>query len=162
MRPRIFESCLPILWALGLAGISFMGGCEVDSQDAFKSNLELGKVRFQSYCAACHKLDGTGQENGPPPLAGSNWVAGPETRIIKIVLHGLRGSIEVKGKTYDLEMLSFGPILSDEEIAATLSYVRSHLGNSLPPISPDTVKQVRQATRDHSGYWTVEELLKSP
>jgi len=137
------------------------GGCEVGSQDAYQPNLTLGKVTFQSYCAACHKLDGTGQENGPPPLAGSDWVAGPERRIIKIVLHGLRGSIEVKGKTYNLEMLSFGPVLSDEEIAATLSYVRSHLGNTSPPISPDTVKQVRRAVQDHSGYWTVEELLKS-
>src|SRR5436190_1457091 len=85
--------------------------------------VEPGSVQFQSYCAACHQYDG--QRMGEaPPLAGSPWVAGPEERLIKIVLHGVHGPMEVDGKTYDQEMPGFGRILSDVEVASLLSFVR--------------------------------------
>ena len=32
-----------------------------------------------------------------PPLAGSEWVLGSEERLIRIVLHGLKGPVKVKG-----------------------------------------------------------------
>jgi len=45
-----------------------------------------------------------------PPLAGSPWVTGPEERLIKIVLHGVHGPMQIEGKTYDQEMPGFGRI----------------------------------------------------
>jgi len=62
------------------------------------------------------------------PLAGSPWVRGPENRLIRIVLHGVRGPLEVHDKTYDLEMPGFGRILSDADVASLLSYVRRRSG----------------------------------
>lgn len=97
-----------------------------------------------------------------PPLEGSSWVAGPENRLIKILLHGLHGAIEVRSKTYNQEMPAFGQTLTDAEVASVLSFVRQRFGGASAPVSPAAVSRVRDATRDRTGYWTVDELLKDP
>ena len=96
-----------------------------------------------------------------PPLEGSSWVAGPENILIKIVLHGLHGTIEVRGKTYNQEMPGFGPILTDADIASLLTYVRSRFGGAAP-ISTATVSRIRAANGSRKNYWTIDELLKDP
>ena len=97
-----------------------------------------------------------------PPLEGSSWVTGPEDRLIRIVLHGLRGNIEVAGKTYNQEMPGFGPILTDAGIASLISYVRTRFGGASIPVSPEAVSLIRAATGNRTHYWTVPELLKKP
>src|ERR1700704_4355002 len=69
---------------------------------------EPGRAKFETYCAGCHLNEGPWMRGEAPPLEGSSWVAGPENRVIKIVLHGLRGRIEVGGTTYNQEMPGFG------------------------------------------------------
>src|SRR6202043_877859 len=92
-----------------------------------------------------------------PPLEGSSWVAGPENRVIEIVLHGLHGPIEVRSQTYNQEMPGFGPILTDADIASLLSYVRRRFGGASTPTSETTVSLIRAANRGRTGYWTVAE-----
>jgi mono/diheme cytochrome c family protein len=95
-----------------------------------------------------------------PPLEGSAWVAGPENRLIKIVLHGLHGTIEVVGKTYNQEMPGFGPILTDADIASLLSYVRRRFGGARVSVSAESVRLIRAANGSRTDYWTADELLK--
>lgn len=97
-----------------------------------------------------------------PPLDKSPWVTGSEERLIRIVLHGVRGPIEVHGKTYNREMPGFGQILSNAEIAAMLSFVRKRFGEPSPEILATSVGQVREATPGRTEYWSVEELLAEP
>lgn len=125
-------------------------------------NIGSGAARYDMLCASCHGAEGLAVEGEAPPLAGSSWVSGSETRLIKIVLHGVRGPIQVGNLIHDREMLSFGPTLSDEEIASLLSYVRSRWGGSKSPTTPETVRRVRAADADRTRYWTVEELLAVP
>jgi mono/diheme cytochrome c family protein len=94
-----------------------------------------------------------------PPLAGSPWVTGPEDRLIRIVLHGVRGPMEVHGKTYDQEMPGFGQILSDADIASLLSFVRRRFGTS-ESIDPATVSRVRAANQSRTAYWSTRELME--
>ena len=97
-----------------------------------------------------------------PPLEGSSWVAGPENRLIKIVLHGLRGPIEVRGTTYNQEMPGFAPVLTDRDIASLLSYVRRRFGGVEIPVPEAAVSLIRAANPGRMAYWTVDELLKEP
>ena len=148
--------------ALAICLALLAGGCENPGSHAPAPDTELGKMQFEAYCAACHQLGGRGIEGRVPPLTDSPWVAGPESRLIRIVLHGLRGPIEIHGETYNLEMPAFGPLFKDTEIAAMLSYVRQQYGAPSPPITAAAVKKVRAATKDRTLYWTVDELLELP
>jgi mono/diheme cytochrome c family protein len=82
--------------------------------------------------------------------------------LIRIVLSGLRGPIEIAGETYNLEMPAFGTLFNDQEVADLLSYVRQQYGAPSSPVTPSKVSDVRDATRDRIGYWTVVELLEVP
>ena len=97
-----------------------------------------------------------------PPLEGSSWVAGPQDRLIRIVLHGLRGPIEVSGKTYNQEMPGFAPVLADADIASLVSYVRRRFGQAATPVPEAAVSRIRAANPARKNYWTVDELMKEP
>jgi mono/diheme cytochrome c family protein len=97
-----------------------------------------------------------------PPLDGASWVTGPDDRLIRIVLHGLRGPIEIAGRTYNQEMPAFGQVLSDADVASLVSYVRRRFGGLTAPIAAERVAQIRAAHRGRAAYWTVKELLGGP
>jgi len=142
--------------------IPLLAGCGDAPGGRGSSGLEKGRFRFEAYCAPCHQPEGLGIEGGGPPLAKSSWVKGSESRLIRIVLHGVRGPITASGVTVDREMLGFGPILTDEEIASLLTFVRAQFGEAAQPVEPDSVRRVREQTRDRADYWTVAELLEIP
>lgn len=105
-----------------------------------------GAAVYASRCVACHQASGAGLPGAFPPLAGSEWVAGKETTLIALVLHGATGSLTVKGSTYNGAMPAFGAQLQDAELAAVLTHVRSQWGNSAAPVTADTVATVRKET----------------
>ena len=126
-----------------------LAGCASHRPHVRLPDAAPGLIQFQSYCAACHQSDG--QKMGDAPaLAGSPWVNGPEDRLIKIVLHGVRGPMVVDGKIYDREMPGFGQILSDSEVASLLTYVRAQFGAPSEPVIAETVRRTR-AARSISG-----------
>ena len=134
--------------------------------DADKKVYKLGAQIYQreSHCATCHLPHGKGSANVYPPLVGSPWVVGSEERLIKMTLHGVWGKMVVDGKTYDPSrgvppMTAFRSLLKDEELAAVLTFVRNSWGNEASPVSPVTVKEVREKTIDRSTFWNPEELL---
>ncbi len=110
---------------------------------------------YRANCQACHQADGKGMGSFPP-LAGSSWVQGSEERLVRIVLNGLTGPITVDGKSYNSNMPGL-PKLSDEQVAAVLTYVRSEWGNSAPAVTAETVAAIR-ATVGTREAWTESEL----
>ena len=100
-----------------------------------------------------------------PPLAGSNWVAGSHERMTQVILHGLQGevTVAVKGKesTYNLAMPPQGGALTDEQIAAITTYVRSAWGNKGKPVTPKMVAAERKATAKRKQMWTQGEIEKA-
>jgi mono/diheme cytochrome c family protein/glucose/arabinose dehydrogenase/lysophospholipase L1-like esterase len=116
----------------------------------------------EGHCVTCHQKDGKGLPAAMfPPIAGTEWANGSEERLIHLTLHGLLGPIEVQGKKYPglVPMTPFRG-LSDEEIAAVLTYVRNSFGNKASVITPKKVKAVRDATKGQSGFYSPTELLK--
>jgi mono/diheme cytochrome c family protein len=121
-----------------------------------------GAAYYERLCVTCHGRDGLGVEGEGPPLAQSPWVSGPEARLIRIVMHGIRGRIQVGDQIHDREMPGFGSRLSDRDLALLLSFVRNRWGRSTAPVTPENVRRVRVAAGNRTRYWTVEELLKTP
>ncbi len=103
-----------------------------------------GKQVYGSKCAACHQASGLGVPGVFPPVAGAEWVVGDEKVLTQIVLHGVNGEMQVKGVTYKGTMPAWNT-MSDEELAAVMSYMRGEWGNQASAISPDTVKAQREA-----------------
>ena len=93
-----------------------------------------------------------------PPLNGSSIVQGDKGSLIKILLHGLQGQVTVKGEQYNGTMPSFGNILSDEQISATLTYIRSMPENTAGAVSSEEVSKVRSETSARQQAWTPNEL----
>ena len=117
----------------------------------------------EGFCGTCHQPDGKGlPASGFPPLDKNNWVLGNEDRLIKLVLKGMHGPIEVEGKQYpgQVPMTAFGAMLNDEEIASVITYVRNSFGNNASAVAPDKVKEIRDATKNKTGFYSPEELLK--
>jgi mono/diheme cytochrome c family protein len=132
------------------------------------ADLELftkGKAIYEreGFCVTCHQADGRGVAASDfPALAGTPWVVSSEERLIKLTLKGLQGPMEVLGKRYpgEVPMTPFEGLLSDEEMAAVLTFVRNSFGNQAPAISPDKVKEVRRAIENKKGFYAPEELLR--
>ncbi|MBG86864.1 MAG: hypothetical protein CMO80_08195 [Verrucomicrobiales bacterium] len=124
-----------------------------------------GRMIYKSKCAACHQPHGMG-DGVFPPVKGSDWVLaeGPN-RMIRLVLDGIRGPIEVSGKTFDNNMVPWRPQLSDKEIADVLSFLRNadEWGHKTTLVRPEEVAKIRAETEEHAGtQWTADQLLQVP
>ena len=117
-----------------------------------------GEMVYSAICTPCHQEGGVGLEGRYPPLAGSEWVHKGASVPVRIVLNGLAGPISVKGKTIQSEMPAIGLQLSDAEIAAVLTYVRSAWGNQAGAVDEALVKRLRAETAGR-GAWTAEALV---
>ncbi|MBE2270476.1 MAG: cytochrome c [Anaerolinea sp.] len=91
--------------------------------------ISEGEAIYTTSCARCHHGDGSGYRNLFPPLAGNPLVTLHDpVPIIRVVQDG-RGS-----------MPPFRGVLSSEEIAAVLTYIRNSWGNEAAPIPPRQVR----------------------
>jgi glucose/arabinose dehydrogenase/mono/diheme cytochrome c family protein len=157
------------------AAVAHINGISVreKKEEDIKSNLTGGDLELyligkeiynrDGFCATCHQPDGRGLSASLfPPIVGTPWVLGSEERLIKLVLKGLLGPIEVLGREYpgQVPMTPYEGMLNDNEIAAVLTYVRNSFGNQAPAIRPEKVKEIRAAVADKKGFYSPAELLK--
>ncbi|TAG32983.1 MAG: cytochrome c [Verrucomicrobia bacterium] len=125
--------------------------------------LARGKQSYQT-CVACHQASGLGVPGAFPPLAASEWVTGNEERLIRVLIHGLNGPIQVKGNTYNGLMPAFGKIpgggynWNAERISHVLSYIRHEWGNNAEFITAEKVAEVMKTEATRTKPWTQDEL----
>ena len=77
-----------------------------------------------------------------PPLVKTAQVLGDKAALVRIVLFGLTGEVEVSGDTYH-NVMPPHPEMTDQEIADVLTYVRNSFGNKAKPVTAADVKTVR-------------------
>lgn len=140
-------------------------GKSLDKEE--KKQFVAGKSLYEKTCAGCHQENGQGLVPIAPPLASSEWVTGPEDRLIQIVLHGLKGPVTVNGKVYQepevqplMPGLKHNPEFTDEKLAAVLTYIRNAWTNEADPVDPAKVKEIRENTVERDELFTEEELLQ--
>ncbi len=121
---------------------------------------KLGAEKYAMLCASCHQADGSGAKGLAPPLSKSEWVNGSPETLAQIVLKGLVGPIEVRGKKWNLYMpgLADSGIFNDREFAAILTFIRRAWGNRGDPISPSLITQQRKLSKNRTLPWTAEEF----
>ena len=129
-----------------------------------KKLFDLGAevYRREAHCITCHQADGQGLPAAQfPSVANSDWVSGDPRRLIRIILHGLMGPIEVSGMKYpgQVPMTAFKG-LSDQEVAGVATYVRNAFGNKGTAVTPAQVAAEREATKDQQGFLVPAELQK--
>lgn len=98
--------------------------------------VETGRTLYAQHCASCHgdSLEGEpdwqmpkddGLRRAPPhDETGHTWHH-PDTQLFDLTKHGLTAVLARRGMDYASDMPGFGDILSDEEILATLAYIKS-------------------------------------
>ncbi|MEL7587781.1 MAG: cytochrome c [Prolixibacteraceae bacterium] len=101
-----------------------------------------GEAVYANYCATCHQSNGTGVPGMYPPLTPNIYTENKDS-LIKVVLNGMQGKIEVAGKVYNNYMAPHSH-LSDQELADVISYVRSSFGNSFDAVTPAEIAAARK------------------
>jgi mono/diheme cytochrome c family protein len=109
-----------------------------------------GKEIYGTLCAICHQADGRGRDKVAPALVGSPFALGPPAIVVRIMLHGKRGPTNV--------MPALGPLMTDEQIAAVLTYIRREWGQTAPAVEAAAVSAIRSSTTGRARPWTAEEL----
>lgn len=124
----------------------------IRTPDEINDNLDktkpvTGAKVYDIYCRACHQEDGKGDGLRFPPLDNSEWVKGDKKRLIKILLNGLEGTIEVKGKPYN-SLMPPQSFLTDEEIAQVLTYIRQNFDNNASDVDAREVNKLRNTVKN--------------
>ena len=127
-----------------------------------QQHFALGRQQYLTTCAGCHGADGEGLNRFAPPLLGSDWVLGNEKRLALLILHGMEGPVEVRGKTYDapdiLPVMPAHSTMDDAAIASVLTYIRNAWGHQAPAVSQRLVGTTRHTSQGRVVPWTADEL----
>ena len=127
-----------------------------DHLDASNTELvSLGKKTYEKNCASCHGVHLEGQPNwkelGPdgrlpaPPHdeSGHTWHH-PDSYLIHVVKEGIIAGVD-KPLGYQNNMPVFGKKLSDKEIIATLSYIKSTWSPDYQEWQENTNKDIKKS-----------------
>jgi len=107
---------------------------------ACQPNVYQGGERiYTKYCANCHMDNGEGLSALIPTLAKSDFLAPNRDKLPCIILHGIKDTIVVNGKTYAEEMPAM-PTLSDIQITNVLNFINSSWGNQQEPYKLEEVR----------------------
>jgi mono/diheme cytochrome c family protein len=108
--------------------------------------LSLGKTVYERECASCHGAAGKGHPPHYPPLAGNPSIEMPSAvNAIRMVLNG-GFPPGTAGNPMPYGMPPFAQALSDDEVAAVVTYIRTSWGNRGGAVSAREANQLRSAS----------------
>jgi cytochrome c553 len=107
--------------------------------------LAAGRTVYEERCASCHRSDGKGMPPAYPPLAGNPSIE-MESSVnpVRMVLNGgYPPQTSLNPRPYG--MPPFAQVLSDEDVAAVVTYIRVSWGNHGSPVSRREANALRVA-----------------
>ena len=116
--------------------------------DELKDNLDRKDYSpaarmYNTYCGKCHERNGEGN-NRFPPLKGSEWFAGDIQQPLHIVLNGMEVEMMVRGRRFINTMPAFANVLTDEQLADVLTYVKTEFNGAASGVSVQEVRKARK------------------
>lgn len=107
---------------------------EAPAEWTLEHAMAEGEALYNANCAACHQPNGQGMPPAFPPIAGSAVATGDVAAHIDMAVHGKPGTA----------MAAFGPQLSDDALAAIVTYQRNAFGNDTGDlVTPDQIAVAR-------------------
>jgi len=139
------------LWLLYL--IAIMMGCSNGNTNTPKTKTSKmktaakeikvdGTLVYKKHCMECHQENGEGVPNIYPTLKNAEWVGAEKDHLIEIIINGMTKEIVVNGIAYEDEMPK-ADFLTNKEISAVLTYIRTNFANIHDPISEVDVARTR-------------------
>lgn len=105
--------------------------------------LTPGQDVYRSFCARCHRDDGSGVPNVFPALAGNpSVITDDTTSLIRLLVEGGNSPSTLTGPPRQA-MPGFVGTLADVQIANVLTYIRSAWGNNAQPVTTNDVSTLR-------------------
>ncbi len=95
-----------------------------------------GKEVYENNCVDCHRSNGKGLPGTFPAHDGNPFVVGPPEPVIVTVLNGRKGQLG--------QMPTWKDKLSDEQVAAVVTYIRHAWSNKAASVSPAQVAVIRK------------------
>ena len=133
MRAFVHPRTCAVALTLTLSSFAAQAQSAVHFSPAFRFTEQSGEQLFANVCQGCHMPDARGAVGAGiyPSLAGNrNLEAGGYP--VYVVIRGQRA------------MPSFGAMMSDDQVAAVVNYLRTHFGNDYKDaVTAEDVKVVR-------------------
>jgi mono/diheme cytochrome c family protein len=108
-----------------------------------------GMAIYRDNCAACHGASGTGAAELIPALPGDGAVVGTDpVSVLRVILHGATAN-RTRSAPSDPAMPAFDWKLTDAQVAAVATFIRSNWGNHASPVDSSTVGDLRTRLRNN-------------
>ncbi|WP_458527084.1 cytochrome c oxidase subunit II [Onishia taeanensis] len=114
MEPEAFET-----WLAERKQVAAREASGVDREWGMEELMTRGQKVYESICASCHQVDGSGNPPVFPALANNPTLMAERDRHIDVVINGVAGA----------PMPAFSSSLSPVEIAAVVTYERNAWGS---------------------------------
>ncbi|MGF1742008.1 c-type cytochrome [Vibrio profundum] len=122
---------------------------EPDAQQLSPSGFTPSALQTEEYrlfsdtCGACHGADGKGRQDIAPTLLHNGIIMHSDPfNTIAVTIRGLSPSY-VDEKRNFMPMASFAEILSDQELAKLITFVRFYLGDRKQVVTGEDIRSVR-------------------
>ena len=133
MKPFVHRGICAVALALALSPFAAQAQSAAHFSPAYRFTEQSGEQLFANVCQGCHMPDAKGAVGAGtyPSLAGNkNLEAGGYP--VYVVVRGQRA------------MPPFGAMMSDDQVAAVVNYLRTHFGNDYKDaVTAEDVKAVR-------------------
>ena len=118
-----------------LASLAVAGAVYADPilSPGFRFSEQTGEALYTNVCQACHMSNGEGAVGaGRYPSLAKNTKLEAGDYPTYVVLHGQKA------------MPAVGRLMTDEQVAAVVTYIRTHFGNDYKePVTAEQVKKAR-------------------
>lgn len=139
---------LALLGAVAIVGCALAGETPPASAPQEKAAVAVdsrppGQRLYGRHCLSCHQADGYGVPNMQPAITGGTWVKGEAKALALFVMTGGFDSAQRKEGAVSHNVMPAFRQLSDEDLAAILSYIREKFGGGASAVTPAEVAEAR-------------------